>query len=184
MLEHREYDKFYIIPSIITYSNLLLGVFSIIICNYRSFDTIKLACYLVIIAGLTDKLDGYVARRLNMTSEFGKQLDSLSDLVSFGIAPIVITISMSNSVPLTLSSFIYIGSGAFRLARFNILKESMYITGLPITLSGMIIGLKNIIDINYRIKMVLRSVLILENIVILLILSVLMLSTFRIKKPF
>ena len=72
------------LPSVFTIGNLFLGIISIIVAFQNNF---KIAAILVIIGMLLDGLDGRVARALNAQSEFGKELDSLSDVISFGVAP-------------------------------------------------------------------------------------------------
>ncbi|HEY0829318.1 MAG TPA: CDP-alcohol phosphatidyltransferase family protein, partial [Bacilli bacterium] len=72
------------IPNIFTIANLSLGIISIILVFNNNIDW---AAIMVIFAMLTDGLDGRVARALNVQSEFGKELDSLSDVISFGVAP-------------------------------------------------------------------------------------------------
>ncbi|WP_211231513.1 CDP-alcohol phosphatidyltransferase family protein [Paenibacillus harenae] len=72
------------IPNLLTFTNMSFGVFSIVeIFNQNYFVS---AMY-IIIAAFIDRYDGRIARRLDVCSEFGKELDSLADLVSFGIAP-------------------------------------------------------------------------------------------------
>ena len=77
-----ESERIFVLPAIITYSNLFLGILAIMFANSKDLESLKLASILLILAAISDKLDGYVARKLNMTSEFGKQLDSLSDIIS------------------------------------------------------------------------------------------------------
>jgi CDP-diacylglycerol--serine O-phosphatidyltransferase len=72
------------IPSLLTVGNLFLGVIAIILVFNEKPDT---AAMMVLIAMLLDGVDGRVARALNVQSEFGKELDSLSDVISFGVAP-------------------------------------------------------------------------------------------------
>ena len=72
------------IPNLFTVGNLFLGIISIMLVFHERPD---LAAILVIVAMLLDGLDGRIARALNVQSEFGKELDSLSDVVSFGVAP-------------------------------------------------------------------------------------------------
>ncbi|MGZ4123727.1 MAG: CDP-alcohol phosphatidyltransferase family protein, partial [Tumebacillaceae bacterium] len=72
------------LPSVFTIGNLFLGIISIIVAFDGKYDV---AALLVIIGMLLDGLDGRVARALNAQSEFGKELDSLSDVISFGVAP-------------------------------------------------------------------------------------------------
>lgn len=186
MLRQKE-AQIFVLPAIVTYCNLFLGVLAIMFSIDSSLENLKLASILLLIAALTDKLDGYVARKYNMTSEFGKQLDSLSDIISFGVAPIFISLSLGLKylgLSAIITCLIYIGCGVFRLARFNIEEEDMIITGLPITLAGFSIALKHIIDITFRIADISRVTLAYENLVLILFLSFLMISKFKIKKPF
>lgn len=187
MLRARPKDRYYVGPALITYSNMAMGVMAILIGNAKTFNSIKVASVLLIIAGLTDKLDGYVARRYGMVSEFGKQLDSLCDLVSFILAPAILVSNIGlESLGLfgSLSILLYIATGIFRLARYNIEDNGMYLKGIPSTIAGMIVAFKNIIDITYRIPRVGIMTISMENGILLLLLSVLMVSEFKIKKPF
>ncbi|MBU5438983.1 CDP-diacylglycerol--serine O-phosphatidyltransferase [Tissierella sp. MSJ-40] len=188
MLEARpnKYQKYYVLPTLITYSNMMLGATAILIINNRSLKELRVSCILVLLAAITDKLDGFVARRLNMTSDFGKQLDSLCDLVSFGLAPVIIGwnmgINLLGSIGI-VTSLIFIGAGIFRLARFNVTKDDTYIIGLPITMSGAIMTIKYIMDYNYKLKGNIFAIAPYDNIILMAILSLLMISNFKIKKP-
>lgn len=130
------------IPSLLTLGNLCLGVISILLVfNERS----GMASIMVIIAMLLDGVDGRVARALNVQSEFGKELDSLADVISFGVAPafIMYTVALQDVTPV-LSWFVtalFPICGALRLARFNV-KDSPpgYFTGLPIPAAGGILA--------------------------------------------
>ena len=78
------------------------------------------------------------ARKFNIESELGKQLDSMSDIISFGVAPALLLyqgILNEFGGPGSFFTVFYIGCGAFRLARFNIPRKG-YFTGLPITAAG------------------------------------------------
>lgn len=122
------------IPNIITLSNLSFGVLAITnIC----LDNFSISCYFIFIAGLLDFLDGFLARLLKVSSEMGKQLDSLADMISFGIAPSIIifyTLIHNNSTHIDLSFIIVLIPicSAIRLARFNIDDNQKYsFSGLP-----------------------------------------------------
>ena len=126
------------IPSAFTLSNLLFGFLSLALTiegNYR------LAAGMILLAVLMDSLDGKVARRLSVSSSFGKELDSLCDLVSFGVAPSILAYSF------LLKDFEQFGyliaaafatCGALRLARFNVNTGVVkgYFMGLPIPAAG------------------------------------------------
>lgn len=122
--------------NILTLTNLFLGGFAIIVCINGNFN---LSLLLIFIAALADRFDGLVARKLNVESEIGKQLDSMSDIISFGVAPALLLyqgILFEFGAPGSFFSIFYIGCGAFRLARFNISENARYFTGLPITAAG------------------------------------------------
>ncbi len=130
------------IPSLLTVGNLFLGVISIILVfNERP----GLAAIMVIIAMLLDGVDGRVARALNAQSQFGKELDSLADVVSFGVAPafMMYVVALQDVTPALswLVTALFPICGALRLARFNV-KESQpgYFIGLPIPAAGGILA--------------------------------------------
>ena len=76
------------IPSIFTLANLLFGFLALILVIDENYT---IAAAMILVSVLMDSLDGKVARRLSVSSDFGKELDSLSDLVSFGVAPAILT---------------------------------------------------------------------------------------------
>lgn len=133
------------IPNIFTIGNLFLGIVSIILV---SNDRPELGAILILTAMMLDGLDGRVARALNVQSEFGKELDSLSDVISFGVAPAFILYSVAFSDPGTLSpgiawivTAIFPICGALRLARFNVIEGIPgYFIGLPIPAAGGILA--------------------------------------------
>lgn len=109
-------------PSIITMLALCLGVTAI---RYALDAKFEIAAALVLIASVLDSLDGRVARLLNTSSDFGVQLDSLSDLVSFGVTPgIIIYLWSLHTIPFKGVGWgvvlFYVICSAFRLARFNV----------------------------------------------------------------
>lgn len=126
------------IPSLFTIGNLFLGIIAIMLAFHNNYD---LAALMIIIAMLLDGLDGRVARALNAQSEFGKELDSLSDVISFGVAPafIMYVVAFSNMNPALgwVVTAIFPICGALRLARFNV-KAGIpgYFIGLPIPAAG------------------------------------------------
>ena len=111
------------IPSLFTVGNLFLGIIAIILVFNGESDY---AAMMVIIAMLLDGVDGRVARALNAQSEFGKELDSLSDVISFGVAPAfimyVVAFQDMNSAATWIITALFPICGALRLARFNVLR--------------------------------------------------------------
>ncbi len=127
------YRRRYAIPNAVTVGNMFCGFLAIMYSSTGRFEKASIA---VLIAILLDGLDGRVARRLNATSKFGIEFDSLSDLVSFGVAPAVMIyhwafhrLAPDFGVALT---FFYALCAASRLARFNVSAENLKsFTGLP-----------------------------------------------------
>jgi CDP-diacylglycerol--serine O-phosphatidyltransferase len=134
------------IPNIITSMNLLLGWTSI---YFSYLGEIDWAVGVILLASILDYLDGFTARKLNVQSALGTQLDSFADLITFGIAPAVIVYFMSTlslffvEKEIEFWLFLVLGLipllGAIRLARFNTVKlESSYFIGLPIPAFALI----------------------------------------------
>jgi CDP-diacylglycerol--serine O-phosphatidyltransferase len=129
------------LPNMFTIGNLFLGIIAIILVFN---DKPPLAAMFVIIAMLLDGLDGRVARALNAQSEFGKELDSLSDVISFGVAPAFIMyvvafkdVANINEATTWIVTAIFPICGALRLARFNVVAGTPgYFIGLPIPAAG------------------------------------------------
>ena len=130
------------IPNIISMTSLFLGFLSIL----NSFiDNYLLACYFILIAAILDSLDGAVARALGVSSEFGKELDSLVDLVSFCLAPsILVYILYYQNMPGISGEVIAFAPlllGVIRLAQFNVSDGDgiSYFKGLPTTFNAIFI---------------------------------------------
>ncbi len=154
------------IPNIITLLNLFFGCLAIVSCfQYGTVASISdtgdmlieipeklfMASLFIGIAAVVDFFDGFVARLMKVSSEIGKQLDSLADLVSFGVAPACIVYqflrlalandvnALSTSSWLFLPAFIIPMAGAYRLARFNLDQtQSTYFKGVPIPMIGIL----------------------------------------------
>ena len=123
----------YIIPSMLTLGNLLCGFAAI------ASQEPKMVLLLVLAGALFDMFDGLSARLLKATSDFGKQLDSLADIITFGIAPAIAVFQTMDNTLLSLAtaSMIPVFS-AIRLARFNIDAEKKnFFTGLPTPANGI-----------------------------------------------
>ncbi|WP_159887843.1 CDP-diacylglycerol--serine O-phosphatidyltransferase [Paenibacillus puerhi] len=126
------------LPNVFTIGNLFLGIIAIIsVFNNKP----ELAAIMVIVAMLLDGLDGRVARALNAQSEFGKELDSLSDVISFGVAPAfimyVVAFTDLNTAAAWIVTAVFPICGALRLARFNVVAGTPgYFIGLPIPAAG------------------------------------------------
>lgn len=133
----------YLLPNLITTAALLSGFYSIIASSSGQFEKAILAIGL---AALFDGLDGRTARLLNAQSPFGEQYDSLSDMLSFGVAPAMLvyhwTLEPLGRLGLACA-FIYTACAAFRLARFNVQIASVdkrYFVGLPSPLAAILLS--------------------------------------------
>jgi len=113
------------IPNTITLGNAVCGILAIFIGNPI------LGAYLIILAMILDLLDGLTARALNVKSDLGKQLDSLADMVSFGVAPAFLYYSIFPGTESLLASIFYILSALYRLAKFNTDSYMKDFNGLP-----------------------------------------------------
>jgi len=140
----------YLLPNLFTTGALFAGYYSIIAGINGKYE---IAAISIFIAALLDGLDGRVARLTNTESAFGEQYDSLSDLISFGLAPSLLMYNWSlrslvEIHPIMgkigwLVAFIYAVSGALRLARFNVQigsSDKAYFQGLPSPAAAALIG--------------------------------------------
>jgi len=159
--------------NLMTLTNLSLGGFAILIAVRGQ---LSLSLLLIFLAALADRFDGLIARKLNIESELGKQLDSMSDIISFGVAPALLLyqgILNLFGFPGLFFTVFYIGCGAYRLARFNITESNGYFTGMPITAAGCLLTL-SFLGIPYLPPH--------SYLFIIIILSILMISSFKLKK--
>ncbi|MEJ6007159.1 CDP-diacylglycerol--serine O-phosphatidyltransferase [Paucibacter sp. AS339] len=124
----------YVLPNAITLAALFSGFYAIVMAMNGRFEV---ACIAIFCAAVLDSLDGRVARMTNAQSAFGEQMDSLSDMVSFGAAPALIVYIWAFKDMGKLGwipSFVYISGAALRLARFNVnigVVDKRFFQGLP-----------------------------------------------------
>lgn len=138
------------LPDIITYLNLIFGLISI---HFSIKSEFFLSSIMIIIAIIMDYLDGKIAKSLHEKTRFGKEIDSLTDLVSFGIAPGIFGYFYSSLIGgphlfLLISISFSILCGLIRLARYNVMSYSKGFIGMPITMNGLIILLAYFIKTN------------------------------------
>ena len=140
-----------ILPNLLTIGNMYCGLLSLV---YTINGDFKLAAWMILLALLFDGSDGHVARLTKSTSNFGKELDSLADVMSFGVAPALL---VYRSV---LQDFHHIGifivtvyaiTGALRLARYNTQSgAAKSFTGLPIPGAGCLIASFVLLKLKYE----------------------------------
>jgi CDP-diacylglycerol--serine O-phosphatidyltransferase len=138
------------LPSFVTLLSIACGFASIVIsvdnAPVGDPNDYRLAAILLVLAGVFDALDGFVARATNTQSEFGMQLDSIADVMNFGCAPGLLLYcygyaQMAAAHPTLvrvggLACFVFVACGALRLARFNVSvgrTDPRYFVGMPIT---------------------------------------------------
>lgn len=155
--------NFVSLPDIFSIANGTLGVISL---YFILIGNISIAARIVFLCIFFDSFDGFLARRKNNSAEFGKSLDSLSDIISFGVVPSLIFINYGdNSIIALLLGIIYVVFGLLRLSRFNAIDSSEYY-GLPITIGAIFVILLFLSEINfylYAIFLPLTSFLFISN---------------------
>jgi len=144
----------YLLPNILTLGGVCLGISSI---KFSIDGNYNLAVTLILFAAILDALDGRIARLIKGTSEFGKELDSLTDFVSFGIAPVFVLYfwELSNYGKLGWAiTLIYSVCCVLRLARFNLTKvdenqewKKNFFEGIPSPAGGLLILMPLIYDL-------------------------------------
>ena len=154
----------YLLPNILTLGGVCLGISSI---KFSIDGNFSLAVTLILFAAILDALDGRIARLIKGTSEFGKELDSLTDFVSFGIAPVFILYFWELNTYGKLGwaiALIYSVCCVLRLARFNLTKvenqqdwKNNFFEGIPSPAGGLLILMPLIYELtelsfNFEIK--------------------------------
>ncbi|MEO6819887.1 MAG: CDP-alcohol phosphatidyltransferase family protein [Ginsengibacter sp.] len=157
------------IPNLFTLLNLFFGVLAIIAAlqtntiimyidqdystSFNIPEKLSLAGIFIIIAAFIDFLDGFLSRALKASSEMGKQLDSLCDVVSFGVAPAVIVFQLlklsfareenglETSMIWLMPAIILACAAAYRLAKFNLATDQQYsFKGVPVPAAGLLVA--------------------------------------------
>jgi CDP-diacylglycerol--serine O-phosphatidyltransferase len=147
----------YVVPTSLTLLNIFFG-FRCIVYSTRAIEAVALgdtelairnfevACFSILIAAVFDTFDGMAARALGATSEFGKEYDSLADVVTFGAAPAVLVYAWGLHVFEKLGggiAFLFLAAVSLRLARFNVQTgktDYRYFVGLPSPAGALILA--------------------------------------------
>ncbi len=132
--------KFVTPANAVTSGNLSAGFLALVAAHA---NRLLWAAVLVVIASILDSLDGLLARRSGSDGGFGGNLDSLSDLVSFGVAPaFALYLGPLQALPgLGLAAcLVFVLCGGWRLARFQLIKDPSRFTGLPIPPTGVVVA--------------------------------------------
>ena len=121
---------------VFTLTNVIFGIISILFSIKGWYNSASL---MLVLAVVSDYLDGKIATVMGQQNDFGKELDSLADTVSFGVAPAIFGFVLIQT-PLAIISFtIFLFCGILRLARYNIMDLKSAFRGMPITLNGIFI---------------------------------------------
>ena len=164
------------IANFFTILNLLCGLIAIV-----SFSNglVNFGCLFIVFASFFDFLDGYFARKLDVSSNFGKQADSLSDMISFGVAPAILlfditkgilknTLDYTNELQIVLASsfvFIYSVASLIRLSLFN--NQSTHFNGIPSPVAALTVILLPFVEFEINLIIISCYVLILSFLMIM-----------------
>jgi CDP-diacylglycerol--serine O-phosphatidyltransferase len=121
----RHYFSLAAFPNLITLFNLFSGFFAIMMITHERYE---LGVWLMLLGLVWDSLDGHIARIFENSTDFGRELDSLADIVTFVVAPAVFAVTvLFIRLPMILFAVVlfYLGTGAYRLARFNVAMAAL-----------------------------------------------------------
>jgi CDP-diacylglycerol--serine O-phosphatidyltransferase len=164
------------IANFFTVLNLLCGLIAIV---FFSNGLVNFGCLFIIFASFFDFLDGYFARKLNISSDFGKQADSLSDMISFGVAPAILLFDITkgilknnhdytNEIHIVLTSsfvFIYSVAALIRLSLFN--NQSTHFNGIPSPVAALTVILLPFVEFEINLIIISCYVFILSFLMIM-----------------
>ena len=164
------------IANFFTILNLLCGLIAIV---FFSNGLVNFGCLFIIFASFFDFLDGYFARKLNISSDFGKQADSLSDMISFGVAPAILlfditkgilknNLDYANEIHIVLTSsfvFIYSVAALIRLSLFN--NQSTHFNGIPSPVAALTVILLPFVEFEINLIIISCYVFILSFLMIM-----------------
>ena len=156
------------LADVFTLVNIIFGLTAIIFVINKNYNYAIVSLFVAVLA---DYADGKLARKLNQQNSFGKELDSLADTISFGVAPTIFGFSLIQT-PLAIVAFtIFLFCGVLRLARYNIMNIQDNFSGMPITLNGIIIPLLFLFEVDSELYPY-----------IYIVLGILMVSSIRFRK--
>ena len=167
----------YLLPSVFTLANMFCGYACVVYAMRGEFET---AAPFIGFAIVLDMLDGRIARLTRTTSAFGLQFDSLADVISFGLAPAILTFNWGLSSLGRLgwaAGFIFVTAAAMRLARFNIqaATDKRYFVGMPSPAAAAVLA-STVFAYPYPLARYPEAILVL---LVVIVPALLMVSTFR-----
>lgn len=133
--------------NVCTLFNAGCGILAIVLAMNHHFGA---ACLSLIVGSLFDVADGYLAHKMHINSELGKNLDALADCITFGVAPMIVLYSYYDHLAIALSGGLLALCGAWRLARYNASKPSSdHFIGVPIDTSAYLVGFLIVLQLNF-----------------------------------
>ncbi len=159
------------LPTILTLLNAVAGTLSIELSFTHSLPA---AAVLIVCAVVLDGMDGAIARAMGTASPLGASLDSLADVISFGVAPSVLAFAQFPENPaFIVIGAVFVACGVYRLARFSVLPKGPAFVGVPITVNGILFPLLFMIGATEEVTLLALAAM-----------SILMVSTLRVPRLF
>lgn len=124
------------ITDAITFCNVIIAMLAMV---YAITGKTGIAAILIMVSVLFDYSDGAWSRRLNIVNEFGRELDSLADVICFGVAPAIFAFTLYGNANYIPVYALFLAAGVMRLARHNITRPEGYFEGMPITVNGILV---------------------------------------------
>ncbi len=170
------------VPNIFTFCNLALGILSILmLCNSSNSNSFNLSCIFIIGAAIINRYENRLSSYLKVSDKLTKELSSLTNIVSFGVAPAILSYNLNHFETLGIIGYLLVlifpFAGAFRLARYNVSSFEGYFTGLPITVAAVLLSVYSLICNFFN-----KSPNQVFPILLIVLLSYLMVSNLKIKK--
>ncbi|MDR2152926.1 MAG: CDP-diacylglycerol--serine O-phosphatidyltransferase [Helicobacteraceae bacterium] len=178
MVNIKSFKIAYLLPNLFTAGSMFLAVLAIVAASGGAFEK---AFWFVVISSIFDALDGRVARLTKTSSQFGKEFDSLADVVAFGVAPAFIFYFAAGDEFGrfgVLAAALFVIFGAVRLARFNVISASTepnVFVGLPIPAAALFIVGATMLVVNYELGRGAKLTLLIASTIV----AILMVSNIR-----
>ncbi len=178
------------VPNTCTLLNAICGIIALMITvYYRTHTVIYISCLLITIGVFFDSIDGRLARRLKISSQLGKELDSFADLITFVITPVCVFLtlhSIGNMIEVSIVEILigafYVACGVFRLARYNVSDHLAYFMGLPTTSAGILMSVYIFLSNYFSASWANSKVYTVCSFAFIILLGIAMVSNFKVKR--
>lgn len=177
------------IPNMCSILNACSGIIAILISLFHQTTTsIFIACLFILIGVFFDTIDGALARNFHAESDIGKELDSFADLITFGLAPVTVFLTMHtlgndkiHIIQIAIATF-YVACAMYRLARYNTSPPKDYFEGVPSTLSGLLLSVYVFVSNILFNEVSHNFIYTLISFTVIILLGVLMVSKFKVQR--